>query len=178
MPGGVFLSGEQVSLRTVTPDDYELLLEHGNHPTVREYAPVPTPVSKQDIAAFIEEDSESVQFLVCREARPVGFIFLFNIESQRDHAEIGVWITPEDHGKEYGTDAIELCLEHAFADRGLHKILARVFEHNEASQRIFKKLEFEQEGRLREHDFIRGAYRDTLLFGILASEWKRRHENS
>ena len=178
MPGGVFLSGEQVELHTVTPEDYAFLHEYGNHQTVREGAPVPTPVSMQDIAAFIEEDSESIQFLVCQEETPVGFVFLFNIESQRDHAEIGLWIAPDEHGKGYGTEAIQLGLEYAFADHGLHKVLARVFEHNEASQRILKKLEFEQEGRLREHDYIRGDFRDTLLFGILASEWERKHESS
>lgn len=50
--------------------------------------------------------------------------------------------------------------------------MARVFEHNDASIRVLEKLGFQQEGCLREHAYIRGAYRDTYLFGLLADEWE------
>jgi len=171
MPGATFLQGDTISLRTVTPNDYAFLLDHGNDPAVREGAPAPTPVSESDLAAFVESDDQSVQFLPCRGDCPVGFVFLFDIDPHRDHAELGCWIAPEEQGNGYATDAAALCLDHAFDDRGLHKVLARVFEHNDASMRVLEKLGFQQEGRLREHDYIRGAYRDTYLFGLLADEW-------
>ena len=171
MPGAPFLRGDRLTLRTVTPADHEFLLEHGNDPAVREGAPTPTPVDEDALAAFLDDD-ESVQFLPCRDETPVGFVFLFGIEPHRDHAELGCWIAPDEQGEGYATEASELCLDHAFADLGLHKVLARVFEHNDASMAVLDKLGFQREGRLREHDYIRGAYRDTLLFGLLAEEWR------
>ena len=172
MPGPTFLRGDRLTLRTVTPEDYDFLLEHGNDPAVREGAPTPTPVARPDLAAFVEDDDESVQFLPCRDGEPVGFVFLFRIEPHRDHAELGCWIAPDQQGEGYATGATELCLDHAFADLGLHKVVARVFEHNDASMAVLEKVGFQQEGRLREQDYIRGAYRDTLLFGLLAAEFE------
>ena len=171
MPGGTFLSGERLALCTVTPSDYEFLREHGNHPEIRIGAPVPTPVSKQDIAAFVEDDPNSVQFLACQDGTPVGFVFLFDIDYDRGHAEVGFWTVPDDQGNGYATEATALCLDHAFNDRGLHKVFARVFEHNDASMRVLESLGFRQEGCLREQDYIRGEYRDTYLFGLLNDEW-------
>lgn len=172
MPGATFLEGDTIRLRTVTASDYGFLQQHGNHPDVRKGAPTPTPVSENDLAEFIEEDDQSVQFLPCRDHHPVGFAFLFDIDPQRDHAELGYWIAPDEQGNGYATEAAGLCLDHAFDDHGLHKVLARVFEHNEASMRVLEKLGFQREGCLREHDYIRGAYRDTHLFGLLADEWR------
>jgi RimJ/RimL family protein N-acetyltransferase len=171
MSGAPFLRGDQLTLRTVTRDDYAFLLEHGNDPAIREGAPAPTPISRDDLAAFVEDDESSVQFLPCRNGEPVGFVFLFDIEPHRDHAEIGCWIASDQQGEGYATEATELCLDHAFADRGLHKVLARVFEHNDASTAVLETLGFQREGRLREQDYVRGAHRDTLLFGLLAGEW-------
>jgi RimJ/RimL family protein N-acetyltransferase len=172
MPGATFLRGDTLDLRAVTERDYAFLHEYGNDPDIRAGAPAPTPVSEADVAAFVEEEG-SVQFLPCRSGRPVGFVFLFDIDSHRDHAEVGCWIVPEEQGNGYATEATALCLDHAFDDRGLHRVLARAFEGNDASMRVLENLGFQQEGRLREHDYIRGAYRDTHLFGILADEWAR-----
>ncbi|WP_246986175.1 GNAT family N-acetyltransferase [Halorientalis marina] len=172
MPGPTFLAGDRLDLRTVTPDDYDFLLEHGNDPAVRRGAPAPTPVGRDDLAAFVEDDEASVQFLPCRDGTPVGFVFLFGIEQQRDHAELGCWIAPDEQGEGYATEATALCLDHAFDDRGLHKVVARVFEGNDASRTVIEKLGFQQEGRLREQDYVRGERHDTLLYGLLAREWR------
>ena len=173
MPGAPFLRGERLTLRTVTPEDYAFLHEHGNDPAVRLGAPTPTPVSEADLAEFVETDERSVQFLPCRDGVPVGFVFLFEIEPQRDHAEIGCWIVPDEQGNGYATEAAGLCLDHAFDDRGLHRVFSQVFEHNDASMSVLESLGFQQEGCLREHDYIRGAYRDTCVFGLLAEEWRQ-----
>lgn len=174
MPGAVFLRGEGINLRTVKPGDYGFLHEHGNDP-IREGAPAPTPVSERDIEGFIESES-SVQFLPRRDGSPVGFVFLFGIDYERDHAEIGYWVVPDEQGRGYATEAVALCLEHAFDDRGLHKVFARVFDHNDASMGVLESLGFQQEGRLREQDYVRGKYRDTYLFGILSREWQNKDD--
>jgi RimJ/RimL family protein N-acetyltransferase len=173
MPGATFLRGDSLSLRTVTERDYAFLHEHGNDPDIRMGAPTPTPVSEADLAEFVEADDSSVQFLPCRTGTPVGFVFLFDIDANRGHAEVGCWIAPGEQGNGYATEATGLCLDHAFDDRGLHKVVGRAFEHNDASMHVLENLGFQQEGCLREQDYIRGEYRDTYLFGLLADEWEQ-----
>ncbi len=60
----------------------------------------------------------------------------------------------------------------AFQEAGLHRIHARCTAANEASVRVLAKLGFRQEGRLVEAVQTDGAWGDTLLFGLLAKEWR------
>jgi RimJ/RimL family protein N-acetyltransferase len=170
MPGAVFLRGERLCLRTIAPEDYEFVHKHWNDPSIRYGAPMPTPFSKGEIGGFVENADDAVQFLPCDDGSPVGYVMLFDIEKEAGHGELGYWIVPDERGNGYATEAADLCLKHAFDDRGLHKVLARVFEGNDGSIRVLEKLGFEQEGLLREQHYVDGKYADMRLYGLLASE--------
>ncbi|MCL5676357.1 MAG: GNAT family N-acetyltransferase, partial [Firmicutes bacterium] len=43
---------------------------------------------------------------------------------------------------------------------------------NEKGIRAYKKAGFVEEGRLRADRYLRGAYGDTLVMGVLRSEWE------
>jgi RimJ/RimL family protein N-acetyltransferase len=43
-----------------------------------------------------------------------------------------------------------------------------------ASVRVLEKLGMRQEGRLREHEYFKGRWWDTLIYGIRAPEWRAR----
>lgn len=171
MPGPVFLVGEQVTLRTVQPENYEFLVRNLNDPKVRHagYETVRAPVSEDDIATKVKSDDRHI-FLVCREGTPVGSTSLKNIDLEGRKAELGYWIAPDEQGKGYATEAADLCLIHAFDELGLHKVWARTVGDNEASKRVLKKLDFQQEGILQEHWYGFGRYVDEYRFGILRSE--------
>ena len=47
----------------------------------------------------------------------------------------------------------------------------RVFADNARAIRAYEKVGFQHEGRLRQDNFYNGAYRDTLLMGLLRSDW-------
>jgi RimJ/RimL family protein N-acetyltransferase len=172
MPGASYQEGEEIALRTVQPEDHQFIHQHWNDQTIRYGAPMASPISKKEIARLVQQDDESVQFLPCIENDPVGFVFLSNIDPLADHAELGYWVIPEERGKGYATEAAELCLNHAFEDRGLHKVAARVFEENTGSRRVLEKLGFQKEGRLREHRYVNGEHKDVLMYGLLTDDAK------
>jgi len=43
---------------------------------------------------------------------------------------------------------------------------------NKASQRVLEKVGFKKEGTLRKNFFMRGEWRDALVYSILREEWK------
>ncbi len=171
MPGGIYVEGDRLDLHTVEPEDYDFLQTHWNDPAIRSWVPPGRPFSRDNVASFVEDDHKSLQLLPCRNGEPLGLVFLFDIEMERDHAELAYWIVPEEHGAGYASEAADRCLSVAFEDLGLHKVIARVFEGNDASMRVLEKQGFEREGRLRENDYLRGEHKDTVLFGLLAEEW-------
>ncbi len=58
-----------------------------------------------------------------------------------------------------------------FNDLGLHRISAAIGPDNGASITIATKLGFNYEGRLRDHVYTNGAWRDSLLYSLLEDEW-------
>jgi RimJ/RimL family protein N-acetyltransferase len=56
----------------------------------------------------------------------------------------------------------------------LHRITAAIGPDNTASIAVVKKLGFTREGRLRDHVFTNGAWRDSELYSILVHEWNVR----
>jgi RimJ/RimL family protein N-acetyltransferase len=173
MPGAEFLRGESMSLRTIEPEDHDFLHTYWNDPEIRYGAVRPTPLTEEDISGWVDPDA-GVHFLACVDGTPVGTAILVDVFPQAGNGEIGYWIVPEEQGNGYATEAADLVVKHAFHDQGLHKVIARTFADNEASQRVLEKLGFEQEGRLRDHHYINGERKDMSLFGLTRPEWEAR----
>jgi RimJ/RimL family protein N-acetyltransferase len=54
----------------------------------------------------------------------------------------------------------------------MHRIQAACGPDNRSSQRLLARLGFTPEGRIRDHVFTNGAWRDSLLYSILEHEWQ------
>lgn len=59
----------------------------------------------------------------------------------------------------------------AFGQLGLHRTSAAIGPDNAASIAVARNLDIQYEGRLRDHVFTNGAWRDSLLYFVLADEW-------
>lgn len=171
MPGPVFLEGDRLTLRTVRPEDYEFVARHFTEPSMRHggFEDIRTPVTPDGVAARVEADDFHM-FLACREGTPVGSAFLVDVDLEGRNAELGYWITPDEHGNGYATEAADLCLTHAFDQLGLHKVWARTVSDNEGSKRVLEKLGFQKEGVLREQWRGLDRYVDEYRYGLLESE--------
>ncbi len=171
MPGCVFMEGDRVTLRTIRPADYPFIERQFNDPVIRSQAGVPYPWSEAEVAEFVEEADDTVQFLICLDGAAIGHVALTELDTQARTAELGwIVITPEDQGNGFATEAGQLCLRHAFDDRGLHKVWARVNEDNTASIRLLETLDFEREGVLREEEFAAGERVDVYRYGRLRTD--------
>ena len=63
-------------------------------------------------------------------------------------------------------------VDFGFRELGLHRISAWCIAENTASARVLERLSFRQEGRLRQNQYFKGQWWDTMLYAILAEEWK------
>jgi RimJ/RimL family protein N-acetyltransferase len=53
---------------------------------------------------------------------------------------------------------------------GLHRIFATCDSENRASARVLEKAGMQLEGRKRSHLFVKGRWRDSLLYAILEED--------
>jgi [ribosomal protein S5]-alanine N-acetyltransferase len=89
-------------------------------------------------------------------------------------AKLGFAIQADRWGQGLATDAAATMIAFGFGPLDLHRITATIEPTNQASLAIAKKLGMTYEGRLRDHDFAHGNWRDSLLFSVLAHEHEPR----
>jgi RimJ/RimL family protein N-acetyltransferase len=81
-------------------------------------------------------------------------------------------------GRGYATEAASLMLRLGFEGLGLHRIVARIDERNEASARLAGRLGMRQEARLVSNELFKGEWSNELDFAMLADEWYARPTSS
>jgi ribosomal-protein-alanine N-acetyltransferase len=86
-------------------------------------------------------------------------------------AEIGYELAPAHWAQGYATEAAGAIVRYGFEELRVHRIGAWCIAENIASAHVLEKLGMRAEGRLREKEYFRGRWWDTLLYAILDHEW-------
>ncbi|WP_255375904.1 GNAT family N-acetyltransferase [Saccharomonospora sp. CUA-673] len=86
-------------------------------------------------------------------------------------AKLGYAIAADHQGRGYATDTVRAMLELAFGALQRHRVSAAIGPENAASHAVVQRVGFTREGILRDHVFTNGAWRDSVLYSILADEW-------
>jgi RimJ/RimL family protein N-acetyltransferase len=173
-----FLIGNLVYLRPLEREDIPLLQTWFNDPEVTRTLARTQPMTRTDEEVFLQRIAGSTTELVLGIAmraadRLVGTIGLHAIDWRNRHAGLGISIGDRAvWGQGFGGEAIRLLVRHAFETLNLHRVWLQVYEFNERGQRLYRKIGFREEGRLREDVFREGRYWDTLVMAVLRDEWE------
>ena len=84
--------------------------------------------------------------------------------------DLGYTVRPDRWDRGYATAATQLLIRFGFDQVGLHRIWACHDPDNLASGRVLQKAGLQHEGRIRDHVFVRGRWRDSITYSILESE--------
>lgn len=120
-----------------------------------------TQVPRSEYYLAIEERAEE---------RLVGFVRLGLTGAQA--AKLGYAVRHDAQKKGFATDAAQAMIDFGFGTLKLHRITAAIGPDNIASHYVAAKLGMTLEGRLRDHVFTNGAWRDSDLYSILHDEWQ------
>jgi ribosomal-protein-alanine N-acetyltransferase len=100
--------------------------------------------------------------------RLIGSTELRVVSFEHRRGEIGYVLARQWWGRGYATEATRRLLVFGFDQLGLHKISATCDPENRASVAVMTKNGMHQEGVLRDHVYVRGQWRDRLLFSVVA----------
>ncbi len=172
---------KRLILREFTMDDWPAVLAYQSDPRYQRYYP-PTDRTDEQAREFVQ------MFLVQQQEQPrrkfqlaamlkthQGLIGNYGIRLDKagaHQADIGYEFSPEHWGKGYATEAAQAMVHYGFSTLGLHRIWSWCIADNHRSRRVLEKLGMQLEGRYRENEHFKGHWWDTLVFGILKSEWK------
>jgi len=167
-----------VILRARTEADVDVLFRiAADLATWEERGPAsPAPLTRTAYEARLastdaDESTGNVRFVVDVDGVAVGSVSLFGSNELVRHAEVGIALVPEARGRGIGSAAIAQIVEFAFVRRNLRRLHLQAIASNAGAIRAYEKAGFVLEGRQRQHAWVRGAYEDIVLMGLLRSEW-------
>ena len=115
---------------------------------------------------------EAASFYAVYENKWIGSVGFISLNKTHKEGEIGYWISSDYEGKGLMTECVRASIKYGFKQLDLHRIVIRCSSANLKSSSIPRRLGFTHEGTLRQDRLENGAYTDTLVFGLLKSEWK------
>ncbi len=173
------LKGERVYLRFYTAADSPFVQALLADPEIaRFYLPgLPRPYAPDQVTAELNTwhgENEAYLFAIVDRADEsvIGLANLDQVDLFNRNAEVGIGLAAAGRRRSgLGQEALTLLIDYAFYYMNMHRLYARVIDGNQASLRLFKKLGFSVEGRLRAQVFRNGLYLDMHMFGLLEKEW-------
>lgn len=177
----VTIDGYQVTLRELHGSDLESTMSVVGDPEVTRYLSFdPRTLEQQaqaldDIIRRARAIPREDYYLAIAAKHRIDFIGLIRIRTMYNRAgQLGYGIRRDRWSEGYATEAIVCMLDFAFDTLGLHRIEATYRHENVRSASLLKRLGFTLEGRLRDHAFTGGQWRESVLSSILEDEWRQR----
>ncbi|MGN8026954.1 GNAT family N-acetyltransferase [Microbacterium sp. 22242] len=176
------LSDGTIVLSPIEREDLRFLKDLADDPAVRENVvgwdwPLSMSAQERWFERGIESD-HARRFVIRRmDGTNVGLTGLWDIDARNRTAMSAIKIggAPDLRGKGYGRRALQMTMDFAFLDVGLHRLTAQILEFNSASLALYRDaLGWSLEGISRQHVWRHGKYCDVLHFGMLRDEYIAR----
>jgi RimJ/RimL family protein N-acetyltransferase len=171
---GVTLTTARLTLREFAASDFDWLHPITENTTVTRYTDW-GPNQPQDTHAFLAEATsygrgpDAFAWAVAlNDGTGIGSASLAITSRHNQRATFGYMLDPAHWGRGYATEVAEAVVAFAHTALGMHRVEATCHPENAASARVLEKAGLKLEGRLRHHVLVRGSWRDSLLFAVVA----------
>ncbi len=102
----------------------------------------------------------------------IGSISFHSWYPMHRRSELGYMMNSEAHKKQgFMKEALPEVLRFGFTAMDLNRIEAFISPENQASRRLVEGNGFSPEGQLRQHYVHQDRYDDSIVYGLLRSEW-------
>jgi RimJ/RimL family protein N-acetyltransferase len=140
--------------------------------------PYPEGAAEQWIATHADDWSrgERLTLAICSRNTAeelIGAISL-HISVEHSNGEIGYWLSVDNWGKGYTTEAARALVDYAFTTLRLHRVVGRHLTRNVTSGRVMQKVGMQLEGINRDAFVKWSKFEDVAMYSILDSEWRTR----
>ena len=117
-------------------------------------------------------DNDGFQTAIVRDGSIVGIVGFHGVDWPARSTSIGYWLDERQQGQGIMTRAVRALVDHALLGWRLNRVEIRAAPENHRSRAIPERLGFREEGVLREAERVGDRYLDSVVYGMLASEWR------
>ena len=181
----MILTTERLILREFVESDWPAVLAYQSDPLYLRYYHW-TGRTEAEVREFIQmflnqqQQQPRIKFQLAvtlrAEGRLIGNCGIRKKSADAHEGDIGYEFAPAYWGQGYATEATRAIVAFGFNELRLHRIWSWCIAENVGSFRVMEKVGMQREGRLRENEWIKGRWWDTLIYGILDHEWRQQVE--
>ncbi|WP_299103132.1 GNAT family N-acetyltransferase [uncultured Winogradskyella sp.] len=162
----VSLTGNQIYLRALEPEDLEFVYEIENDTNLWYLSDTQTPYSRFLIKQYLENaqqdifEAKQLRLAICNvQKETIGLIDVFDFDIKNKRAGIGILIQDkENRNLGYGKEALNLLVNYCFSTLHLHQVYANISENNLASLKLFETNGFKKIGLKKDWSFDGKTY--------------------
>ncbi len=175
------LETERLILRDIEEDDWASVQRYASIPIVCRFMAW-GPNTEQDSKDFAtraqasrgQDPQKEVHLGIIRKdtGEFIGSCGISRRDGRMHEAEIGYCLHPDSWNHGLMTEAAGALVGFGFTGWKVHRIFARIDPENFGSIRVAEKCGMRREGHLLKTDWIKGEWRDMLIYAILDEEWK------
>lgn len=165
----------RLTLRPRVPGDADALFPTmGNPDMMRWWSRAPFD-HLDDLRAYFANDDQSNwrAWAIIRTGEDHAIGFVAAGQKREGVSEIGYLLAQGAQGQGYAREAVTMVIDQLFAE-GQRRLFADTDPDNQPSIALLTALGFMLEGRLRAEWQTHIGIRDSLIFGLLADEWRAR----
>ena len=171
---------ERLLLREFSDQDWTAVLDYQKDPAYLRYYEWTdrTPAAVQDFVGMFTSQQRveprtkfQLAITLPSTGELIGNCGIRLASAGATEGDIGYELSPTHWGNGFATEAARSMLELGFRQFRLHRISSWCVADNTASANVLNKIGMKAEGHLRDKDYFKGRWWDTLLFAILEHEW-------
>jgi len=177
----MILTTERLILRDFVESDWEAVLAYQQDPLYLPYNEW-TSRSAEEVREFIQmfldhqKQIPRIKFQCAVILKSTGQL-IGNCGVRRDSPEaregdMGYELDSKHWGNGYATEAGRAVLDFGFSHMNLQRVSAWCIADNTSSRRVLEKLGMQLERRMRDHQYLKGRWWDTLSYAISYEEWQ------
>jgi ribosomal-protein-serine acetyltransferase len=131
--------------------------------------------TKGFIQAVIKQYAENtgITMVIYFQGEIVGVASYNSIDWTNKIAYIGYWLGEAYQGKGIMTRVSKALTDYALRELNLNKVEIRAAVGNDKSRGVPKRLGFQEEGVIRQAEWLYDHYVDHVVYGMLANEWNK-----
>ncbi len=116
------------------------------------------------------KDATEFAFVIFNNDKMVGRVGVYKIDTLNKIGEIGYWIVQNSQGKGIITKSCRSLIHFCFSDLELNRIEIKCGTENLQSKTIPEKLDFTNEGIIRQGELLYDKFIDLNLYSLLKSD--------
>ncbi len=172
---------EEVSLKLLEMEDAKEIfaLVDESREYLREWLPwVDHMKNEKDYEPVIEmwlkqfSSHDGYQAGILYNGKLAGMVGFHGIDWSNKKASIGYWLAKNFQGNGIMTTAVKGLIDQAFQEYELNRVEIQCGVENKKSRAIPERIGFKQDGIIRDAEYLYDHFHDTILYSLLAREWK------